>query len=256
MNNLFYISASGQTIPGALLQQNTGFSPDTDPSALAANGIYVVNQIPCPYDLYLYTATAVYTISGDYADQDWVATPLPLAQAKEQGTFEVSVTANEETSALLSAANVTGDTMAPYFSGAVVPPASLSDVVDEVNGIASMLATQITGINAASTVDEINNIVNPPTGIITTSRNGDDFNPSSYISFVSTSLTEAETELYIPGTSTTMTYGQFIPGEFDAPPNSFAPGDYLVQIREAATGLVLADFICPIGSYPGLPVPF
>ena len=78
-------------------------------------------------------------------------------------------------------------------------------------------------------------------------RTGQDLDSSYYVSFSSTSLTEADTELYIPGTSTVVTYGAYVPGEFDTPPGAFALGDYVIQIREVATSSIIAEFECPSG---------
>jgi hypothetical protein len=71
-------------------------------------------------------------------------------------------------------------------------------------------------------------------------------NVSYYTSFNSVSMTEAETELYIPGTATTIAYGSGGPGQFDSFGNCFAPGDYVMQIRETATSMVIAEFECPL----------
>jgi hypothetical protein len=81
--------------------------------------------------------------------------------------------------------------------------------------------------------------------VISTSRTGNDFNDSYYITFYSTSLINDDTELFIPGTSTVIPY--ILPTQFNATSEAFNTGDYLVQIRESSTGTVLADFICPEG---------
>jgi hypothetical protein len=119
-------------------------------------------------------------------------------------------------------------------------------------------AAEIATINSATDISELYPL-NPSalpftpavSGLLSTGRGaapeGDlDLNPSYYTEFNSTTLTEAETELYIPGTSTVITYGVPIPGEFDSAGNCFDFGDYLVQIRQVATGFVLAEFICPL----------
>jgi hypothetical protein len=61
-------------------------------------------------------------------------------------------------------------------------------------------------------------------------------------------MTEAETELYVPGTATVIAYGSGGPGQFDSFGNCFNPGDYLLQIREAATSMVIAEFECPLNA--------
>ena len=60
-------------------------------------------------------------------------------------------------------------------------------------------------------------------------------------------MTQADTELYVPGTSTVIPYGS-IPGGFDSTGNCFAFGNYLIQIRETATSMVIAEFECPLGA--------
>ena len=126
-------------------------------------------------------------------------------------------------------------------------PATYQTVIAEQQVVTDNLAVQVEAIAAATTVDEINNIVNPPTGVIHIGRTGQDLDSSYYVSFSSTSLTEADTELYIPGTSTVVTYGAYVPGEFDTPPGAFALGDYVIQIREVATSSIIAEFECPSG---------
>jgi hypothetical protein len=116
--------------------------------------------------------------------------------------------------------------------------------------ISDKLGSQISEVNAAATVDEINNIVNPPTGTLFTGRGAgigpEDLNESYYTAFNSVSLTEADTEWYIPGTATVIPYGIPNPGEFDSLGDCFAVGDYLMQIRETSTARVIAEFECPL----------
>jgi hypothetical protein len=128
-------------------------------------------------------------------------------------------------------------------------PASLQVVLDETVVLTDALGVTLDAIAAATTVDEINNIVNPPTGILFTGRGAGlgplDLNVSYYTLFNSVSLTESETELYVPGTATVIPYGSY-PGGFDSLGNCFTLGNYLLQIRETATGSVIAEFECPL----------
>jgi hypothetical protein len=55
--------------------------------------------------------------------------------------------------------------------------------------------------------------------------------------------------LYVPGTATVIPYLIDIEtgnGYFDSMGNCFAVGDYLLQIRETATSMVIAEFECPL----------
>jgi len=250
----FYLPASGQVLGETVLYVNTGFYPTESTSALSANGIYLIVPSTPTADPGLYTNTPIYTVNGLVADQTWLATPLPLPTAKANGTEEVQIAANLEVANIVTASGYSAEVLSAAGAALEVDrPAVYQTVIAAEQVITDQLALNVVAIAAATTVDEINNIVNPPTGIITTSRTGNDFNDSSYISFVSTSLTEADTELFIPGTSTVIPY--ILPNQFNGTSEAFNTGDYLVQIREASTGLVLADFICP-DSPTDVDVPF
>jgi hypothetical protein len=123
-------------------------------------------------------------------------------------------------------------------------------VLDAVNVLATDLSANLAAIAAATTIDEVNNVVNPPTGTLFTGRGSglgpEDLNVSYYTAFNSASMTEAETELFVPGTSTVIAYGSGGAGQFDSAGNCFTPGDYILQIREVATGAVIASFECPL----------
>lgn len=138
---------------------------------------------------------------------------------------------------------------------------AIQAVIVAINALSDTLTANLAAIAAATTVDEVNNIVNPPTGILSTGRGGDgdgplDLNNSFYTEFNSASLTEAETELYIPGTSTVITYGAVVPNGFTSNGNCFILGDYQVQIREVATSQVIAEFECPLAVAANVDVAF
>lgn len=249
--NSFYLPASGQVYFAPELQQNTGFSPDTDPGVLAANGIYTVIYEACPYDLGLYQPTPAYTIVGDYAQETWTATPYPLAVAKDSGSYEAKTAANAEVNLLECECGFSNDLLTAVSSqDPLARPARYQAELDEMVAISNQLDADLTAIDSATTVDEINNIVNKPTGILFTGRGAglgpEDLNVSYYNAFNSVSMTESETELYVPGTDTVIAYGSGGAGKFDSLGNCFNPGDYELQIRQASTGRVIATFECPL----------
>jgi hypothetical protein len=112
-------------------------------------------------------------------------------------------------------------------------------------------------INAATTTEELYSF-NPSEIPFTPGANGslftgrgaglgpEDLNVSYYTEFNSSSLSEAETELYVPGTDTVIAYGSGGPGQFDSAGNCFSEGDYMIQIRQVSTGFVLAQFEVPL----------
>jgi hypothetical protein len=62
------------------------------------------------------------------------------------------------------------------------------------------------------------------------------------------SLTQSETELYVPGTGITLAYGALSPGGFNSAGPCFNTGDYLIQIRVAETNIVIAEFEVPLST--------
>jgi len=248
----FYLPASGQVLGANVLYINTGFYPTESTSALSANGIYLIVPSDPTADPGLYTNTPIYTVNGLVADETWLATPLPLPTAKANGTEEVQIAANLEVANIVTASGYSAEVLSAAGAALEVDrPAVYQTVIAAEQVVTDQLAVDVAAIAAATTVDEINNIVNPPTGILSTGRGGDgdgplDLNNSFYTEFNSVSLTEAETELYVPGTSTVITYGAVVPNGFTSNGNCFTTGDYRVQIREVATGMVISEFVCPL----------
>jgi len=132
------------------------------------------------------------------------------------------------------------------------PGTTVGEYLTYADGLVSSATSDINSAEGTANLYSFNPADIPFTpavsGVINTSRTGLDFNPSTYTTFISTTLTPAETELYIPATSTVLTYGQFIPGQFDSPGNCFTTGNYTVLIRQVSTGFVLAEFTPPEGS--------
>jgi hypothetical protein len=145
------------------------------------------------------------------------------------------------------------------------PGTTIGEYQTYVDGlVASSTAT----INAASSTAALYSF-NPAdvpftpaaSGLLSTGRGGDgdgplDLNNSIYTQFNSTTLTESETELYVPGTSTVISYGVVVPNGFTSNGDCFTLGDYRVQIRQAATGFVLAEFVCPLATVVNVNVAF
>lgn len=172
-----------------------------------------------------------------------------LPGAKEQAT--VLTKSNSSTYQQVALNGFSPETLAAQATLAEVAriPA-VQEAITEVNALAVQLEVELAAIAASTTATELSNIAYPPTGVINTGRGAGlgplDINPSTYTTFTSTTLTPAETELFIPATSTVLTYGQYVPGQFDSLANCFTTGNYTVQIRETATSRVIAEFECPL----------
>jgi hypothetical protein len=248
----FYQPASGQVFTEDDLRELTGYSPNTEPTVLATNGIYILVPSPDPYDPALYVSTRVFTIDGYYAYEGWEATPLPLNVAKANANNELKVNADakvegEITSSGFSVGLLTGVASQPPET----QPAIYRNSLDTMFAVAEQLSTDIALVEAATTVDEINAIVNKPKGVINAGRGSglgpEDLNPSYYVEFNSSSVTADQTELYVPGTATVIPYNTELPAPytFDSLGDCFNPGDYRIQIREVATSSVISEFEVP-----------
>lgn len=124
--------------------------------------------------------------------------------------------------------------------------------IEALNVISVEIQSDVNAINSATTIDEVDSIAYPPSGILFTGRGAglgpEDLNVSNYVEFNSASLTEAETELYVPGTDTVIPYvvdPETGLGSFDSAGNCFNPGDYLIQIRQVSNSFVIAEFEVP-----------
>jgi hypothetical protein len=192
------------------------------------------------FDAASYNFPTAFSLSGGV-----VSFSLPSAKEVASGQVKAQ-TATEQQAAL---AGYTPEVLA---SQAILPELSrtpeIQAVLEAVNTLNDELQSELAAIAAATDINEVNNVANPPTGIINIGRGlaGPlDLNNSYYTEFNSASMTESETELYVPGTTTVIPYGS-IPGGFDSAGDCFAVGDYLIQIREVATGSVIASFECPL----------
>lgn len=134
------------------------------------------------------------------------------------------------------------------------PGTTIGEYQTYVDGL---VTSSVATINAAATVEDLYSF-NPAEvpftpaaeGVIFTGRGSGlgplDMNVSYYTGWNSTTVLESDTELYVPGTDTVIAYGSGGPGQFDSMGNCFTTGDYRVQIRQASTGFVLAEYECPL----------
>jgi hypothetical protein len=132
---------------------------------------------------------------------------------------------------------------------------SVQSVINQINVLAEQLDVNLAVVAAATNATEVSNATFPPTGVINIGRGAGtpsrprDLNPSYYVEFNSTTLTEDETELYVPSTGTVIPYdpsGLPDPFVFDSTGNCFTVDDFNIQIRVAATGVVISQFVVPL----------
>lgn len=195
-----------------------------------------------------------------YSD-DWVVSSfdpsLNLPQAKssliQTVTVDGAAAVNGEIALYSTVQQIEAPSVAALDTKSY-PGTSIGDYQDYVDfQVASATAT----INAATSTEDLYGF-NPAEIPFTPSANGTiftgrgsglgplDMNVSYYAEWNSTTILENDTELYVPGTDTVITYGSGGPNQFDSAGNCFTTGDYQVQIRQVSTGFVLAEYECPL----------
>jgi hypothetical protein len=185
---------------------------------------------------------------------------LSLPQAKtsliKSVTSDGAAAVNSEVSLYSTVQQIEAPSVAA-LSTLTYPGTTIGEYQTYIDGI---VATATATIDSATSVEDLYSF-NPAeqpyapsgSGIIFTGRGAglgpEDLNISNYVEFNSASLTEAETELYVPGTSTVIPYtvdpGTGL-GSFDSLGNCFNVGDYLIQIRQVSTSFVIAEFEVPL----------
>jgi hypothetical protein len=121
-------------------------------------------------------------------------------------------------------------------------------VISEVNFLAYQLSDNLAKIDAASDIETVYNIVQQPSGVINTGRGGtgqagpQDLNLSYFVTLDNMpGYTQADLELYVPGTDTVIPYDPELPAPytFDSAGECFAPDDDLLVVRYAGGGPVI-----------------
>ena len=238
----------------------------TDITILNLTGYYPVVDSSPSFDLNLYTATSVWTLvpisGGEGATLVWTAVPRPLPVAKLNGRAQASQSSDASVNTVVTSNFLTSDVLASVASQALVDrPASLQVVLDETVVLTDALGVTLDAIAAATTVDEINSILNNISGTISTGRSGSgggplDMNPSTMSVWNSTTVDVADTELYIPASSSVVPYDAGLaPYTYAQTFGAFTVGNYTVQLRQISSGITLAEWVCPLNAV-NVPVNF
>ena len=211
---------------------------------LNGQGFYPVVETTPDFDTQLYTYTYTWNLvsygGGQGAEKVYTPVARPLATAISNGSTELKTATNNLLDNLLATYGVNDAVVSAVASQlAVSRPVRFQVILDAMTTFTNKLHDQLNAVDVATTVDEVNNVVNPPTGEITLSRTGDDLDAAVFASFTSLTLTEAGTELYVPGTATTISWSGT---DFPATVSAFTTGDYEIQLRQVANGLVISTF--------------
>jgi hypothetical protein len=189
---------------------------------------------------------ACYSFPSGFSLSDGVVS-YSLTNAKSQASTIVKVQ-HEATEAAVTAG---------YSDTAIAAQSGLAEgdrlpeiqaVISEVNFLAYQLSDNLAKIDAASDIETVYNIVQQPSGVINTGRGGTgqagplDLNLSYFVSLDNMpGYTQADLELYVPGTDTVIPYDPELPAPytFDSAGTCFAPDDDLLVVRYAGGGPVI-----------------
>ena len=160
-STLYYCKASGKAYTASAARYAIGFDPSTvDATVLPSRGVYTVVQAEPDFDERLYTVgAAIYTVNGDNADQTWTQTAKPLADAKTAGITAMKEKANTDSVAASNGFPVIA-LAASASKSAASRDATVQTALDGVNSVLTQLIADVSTINSATTVDEINAVVN------------------------------------------------------------------------------------------------
>ena len=252
----YYSSATGKTYSSYQMRALFGINTNTFTIAnLNARGFYPVQDSSPDFDLAIYNSTSVWALTpitgGQGAIRVYSPVAKPLPEAKIGAAQEAKEQAGAEAEAVCAECGLVIEILTAVASqDPLNRPARFQAELDLLTAISDDLSNTLDLIDAATTVDQLNDILHPiPGGILFTGRGTGGVNEnlieSYFVDFEPGSLgiTEADTELFIPANSTVIAYGSGGPGKFAATPNAFAVGDYVMQVRVAATGQVIGNDI-------------
>jgi hypothetical protein len=224
--------------PGQTAAQIAALSGVTDPALYQQ-----FNE--SDFDAACYSFTQGFSLANNVVSYSLAPAKVQaVAIVKSQAaTEEATATAGYSTSQLSSQASL----------DAIDRIANIQAVLDVVNNLAVALDENITAIESASNIETVYNTVQQPSGVISTGRGAglgpNDLNLSYFVSLADMpGYTQADLELYVPGTDTVIPYDAALPDPytFDSAGDCFSTNDYRLVIRYAGGGAVLSTITVPL----------
>lgn len=257
----FYFTTTGQTYSAYQVANLFGIDPATASIAsLNVREFYPIIATSPDFDTKLYNSTYVWTIvsitGGEGAERVYTAVPKPLPEAKENGSIELKQRANEDIAQIVTLSQLSNETLTSVASqDPLTRSPFLQSTLDEMDAVSVALGDNLAAVDAATTVDQIDSIIQGPYGTFVSGRGGAgplDMQPSYFtvLENLPPGIGEPQLEIYIPGTDTVIPYDADLPEpyKFDSMGNCYAGTDFRTVIRVAATGQVLSTVRPPLGS--------
>ena len=261
----FYFPTTGQTYSAYQVNALFGIDPETASiETLNIRGFYPVLPSSPNFDTKLYNPTFVWDIvpitGGEGAERTYTANPKPLPEAKANGSAEAKAAANEAINVAVCDCGFSLDIITAAASqDPFSRPTRYQEELDGMTAISDQLDADLTAIDNATSVDEIDSILKHPSGTFVSGRGGAgplDMQPSYFtvLDNLPPGIGEPELEIYIPGTDTVIPYDGDLPEpyKFDSMGNCYTGTDYRTVIRVAATGQVLTTVRPALG--PAVPI--
>ena len=265
MEQYYYNSRNGQTYSSA--QMLGLFGLDTSALSIAtlnSYGFYPVQASSPDFDTMLYNSSVTWSIvsitGGEGAVRVYSPVAKPLPEAKANGSAEAKTQANTDIDTLCATCGFSNEILTAAASQDPMDrPLRFQEELDEMTAISNQLDADLTAIDNATSVDEIDSILKGPSGIMVTGRGGAgplDMQPSYFTDLLNLppGIGQPQLEIYIPGTDTVIPYDAGLPApyKFDSAGNCYTGTDYRTVIRVAATGQVLSTVIPALG--PAVPI--
>jgi len=258
--NQYYYQPADKTLSASEIQSTTGISPENYGMAgLNSLGVYPVITVVQPFNLDLYDVDRSFTITnypsgatlpdgttreaGDFAVETWTETAKTLAEAIDAGK---KIRVNTASGRLETLQQATGfsSRILNAMRGEVQASraARYNGPIDRAISTADELDTDLTAVEGAATVDDINNIVSAAWGNISIAL--DEANPldlleSDIFEHYSKDYAKTDLELYFPSTSTIITYS----GGFAATAGVITADDPTAQLRVKVGSVVIDEFL-------------
>jgi len=204
--------------------------------AINFSGLYPVQESTPDVDRNLYNLVVSWVIvaltpSGEGAKKVWTGTPKALATAQAAGSTSVKQHSQQVISGLETSTGYSMGMMSGVASlSPAERPARFETLLTDVANHAEVLDAQLTYIENATTVDEVNAAVNPPSvsGSVDLARTGNDLD-DSFVTAI-TGVSADDLSLYFPSTGTTVAYDNAT-SKFPATVGVFSGGDYTGVIK-------------------------
>jgi len=260
MSISYYYQPADKALSAAGIERATGVNPETTGMfGLNRLSIYPILETVQPFNTDLYDVARSFTITnypsgatlpdgtereaGDFAVETWTETAKTLAEAIDAGK---KIRINTASGRLETLELATG--FSPRILNAMRGEVQASRAaryngpIDRAIATSDELDTDLTAIEGAATVDDINNVTSAAWGNIALAL--DSANPlnlleSDIFEYYSKDYAETDLELYFPSTSTIVTYS----GGFAATTGAVTADDPTVQLRVKVGSVVIDEFL-------------